>query len=122
MEYSRLTNLELDGYAKRLGIENSSGVYMRDVLPKIPHHKECGIVNFNTSYQQGSHLVCYFKDGMNRIYFGSFGQVTPMEIQMYLKTRGEYDAEKVAIQRNTDIVQHSNTHVCGHLYVYLFIC
>ena len=40
-----LTNLELDGYAKILGIENFRGVYMRDVLPKILHHKECGIVN-----------------------------------------------------------------------------
>ena len=97
-----------------------SVVFMRNILPKILHHKECGIVNYNTFYQQGRHWVCYFKDGMNRrIYFDSFGQVTPMEIQKYLKTRGEYEAEKAAIQRNTDIVQHSNTHVCGNLCLFV---
>ena len=80
--------MELDGYARRLGIENFCCVYMRDIVPKIPHHKECGIVNFNTSYRQGSHWMRYFKDGMNgRIYFDSFWK--SMVIQKYLKTRGE---------------------------------
>ena len=53
--------------------------------------------------------MCYFKDGMKRrIYFDSFGQMTPAEIQKYLKTKKEYETG------NTDIVQHVNTHVCGH--------
>ena len=45
----------------------------------------------------------------------SFGQTTPPEIQKYLKTKEEYETGKAVIQRNTDIVQHVNTHVCGHL-------
>ena len=49
---------------------------MRDTLPEIPHHNECGIVNLNTSHQVGNHWVCYFKDGKQRIYFDSFGQIT----------------------------------------------
>ena len=53
------------------------------------------------------------------IYFDSFGQVTPMEIQKYLKTKEEYEMEKPMIQRNTDIVQHINTHVCGHLCLFV---
>ena len=75
---------------------------MRDTLPRIPHQTECGIVNFNTSEQVGSHWVRYFKDGMNqRIYFDSFGQVTLEEIQKYLKIEKEY------------------THVCGHLCLFV---
>ena len=83
---------------------------MRDTLHKIiPHHKESGIVNLNTIHQPGSHWVCYSKDGMKqRIYFDPFGQVTPIEIQKYLKTKEECKNGKAVIQRNTDIV-------CGHL-------
>ena len=33
---------------------------MRDTLPQTPHQYECGIVNFNTSHQPGSHWVCYY--------------------------------------------------------------
>ena len=69
-----LTNFDLNEYAQKLKIINFRGVFMRDTLPSIAYHKECGIVNFNTFEQTGSHWVCSFKDGMNqRIYLDSFG-------------------------------------------------
>ena len=115
-----LSNLELSAYVERLGIENFRGVFMRDTLPRKAHERECGIVNMNTSQQAGSHWVCYFKDGMKRrIYFDSFGQITLMEIQKYLKTRREFQNNAPTIQRNTDIVQRINTHVCGHLCLFV---
>ena len=70
---------------------------MRDTLPRATHHKECGIVNFNTSHEPGSYWVCYFKDDGMRIYFDSFDQVTPAEIQKYLKIKKEYEMGKVII-------------------------
>ena len=75
----------------------------------------------NTSREPGSHWVCYFKDSATRrrIYFDSFGKVTQIEIQKYLKTKKEFEMEKAVIQRNTDIVQHLNTHVCGHLCLFV---
>ena len=114
-----LTNFDLVKYVKLLKIKHFRGVFMRDSLPATepPHQKECGIVNLNTADQAGSHWVCYFKDEDKRVYFDSFGQVTPIEIQRYLKTRSEFD--KPVIQRNTDIVQRVNTHVCGHLCLYV---
>ena len=114
-----LTNFDLYAYAKELGIENFRGVFMLDTLPRKPHQCECGIVNFNTSKEKGSHWCCYYKRGKTRIYFDSFGQATPAEIQRYLKTRREFELEKAVIQRNTDIVQHINTHVCGHLCLFV---
>ena len=110
-----LTNTELYAYAKDLKIQNFRGVFMRNTLPRTVNRVECGIVNFNTSDQSGSHWVCYFKNGDRRIYFDSFGQVTLDEIQKYLKTPFQYRMGESIIQRNTDIVQHTNTHVCGHL-------
>ena len=82
-----LTNFDLIKYARALEIKHFRGVFMRDTLPRSPNHKECGIVNFNKSDQTGSHWVCYYKDGENRIYFDSFGQITPIEIQKYLKNK-----------------------------------
>ena len=75
---------------------------MRDTLPKKSKGKECGIVNLNTFKQPGSHWVCYYKDGTDRIYFDSFGQITPIEIQTYLKTKEELDNDLAVIQRNTE--------------------
>ena len=60
-----LTNIDLYRYARELKIDNCRGVFMRDTLPRITHQTECGIANFNTSGEVGSHCVCYFKDWMN---------------------------------------------------------
>ena len=112
-----LTNIDLSEYATKLNIPHFRNVYMRDTLPNTPHKVECGIVNFNTSMEKGSHWVCYYKNGTLRIYFDSFGQITPMEIQNYLKKRHERGLG--VIQRNTDIVQPVNTSICGHLCLFV---
>lgn len=114
-----LTNIELVQYAKQLKITHFRGVFMRDQLPAKIKKNECGIVNLNTSTEPGSHWVCYFKDGTKRIYFDSFGQITPKEIQSYLKTKVEFARGEPVIQRNTDIVQKPNTHICGHLCLFV---
>ena len=88
---------------------------MRDELPKVDRQIECGVVNLNRSDEMGSHWVCYVRNRNDRIYFDSFGQITPLELQAYLKTQKEFKMNKAVIQRNSDIVQRPNTHVCGHL-------
>ena len=76
-----LTDIELTMYAKQIGIPYFRGVFMRDQLPAKVHKKECGIVNLNTSQEPGSHWVCYYKDGQQRIYFDSFGGTKVLEIE-----------------------------------------
>ena len=46
-------------------------------------------------------------------------QITPVEIQRYLKTGSEFDLGKEVIPRNTDIVQAASTPVCGHLCLFV---
>ena len=110
-----LSNFDIIKIVKHLKIPNFKGPFMRDELPKTTQKQECGIVNFNTSTEPGSHWVAYFKDGNERIYFDSFGQVIPTEIQKYLKTKEEFEKDAPTIQRKTDIVQEPNTEICGHL-------
>ena len=114
-----LSNFDLIKYADNLNILNFRGVFMRDQLPKFPWSQECGIVNFNTSSEPGSHWVAYYKNGRNRIYFDSYGQAVLQEINDYLKTESEKKNDKAVIERNTDIVQKFNTQICGHLCLYV---
>ena len=115
-----LTNIELMDYSHKLKIPHFRGVFMLDKLPQKPHPVECGIVNFDSSTGPGTHWVCYTKNKKeDRIYFDSFGQITPCQIQKHLKTSEEYRNGTAVIQRNTDIVQRPNTHVCGHLCLFV---
>ena len=114
-----LTNNRLSTYARELKVPHFRDVFMRDTLPRRLSSTECGIVNLNTSNQPGNHWVCHHRNKNDRIYFDSYGQVTPLEIQRYLKTDGEFDSGSEVIHRNTDIVQAKKTSVCGHL---LSIC
>lgn len=114
-----LSNFDIQKIAKHLEIPNFKGVFTRDQLPKKIGNKEAGIVNLNTSNEPGSHWVAYFRDGSKKIYFDSFGQVIPTEIQKYLKTKDEYRYNLPVIERNTDVVQEPNTVICGHLCLYV---
>ncbi len=72
------------------------------------------------SSQSGSHWVAWFiKNGSNRIYFDSFGCITPDELQRYMKTKTEYKDDILCIQRNTDQIQKPNTQICGQLCLYI---
>ena len=116
-----LTNYDIWRYARELGISSLRTVCMLDDLPSkaYKNNNECGIVNLNKTGEKGSHWVAYWKSGKQRIYFDSFGQITPMEIQKYLKTREEFRLNKNVIQRNTDIVQPINSSICGHLCLFV---
>ncbi len=86
------------------------------MLPDRPRSIECGIVNLDAAECPGTHWVCYAKTkDKRRIYFDSFGQNVLIEIMKYLKTDKEFKNKVPAIARNTNIVQSTNTHVCGHL-------
>ena len=114
-----LTNFDILDYVNLLKIPHFRGVFMRDELPENVESTECGIMNFNTRGQVGSHWVCYLKKGRTRIYFDSFGQITPLELQKYLKTTVELQNGTPVIERNTGIVQRPNTKICGHLCLFV---
>ena len=114
-----LTNVDIESYVKKLKIPNFRGVFMRDTLPTKLRKVECSIVNLNKSNEIGSHWVCLTKIDKTRLYFDSFGQDVPFEIIRYLKTSKEYKNDVAVIARNTDILQRVNTHVCGHLCLFV---
>ena len=114
-----LTNYDIWRYVRKIRIPYFKRVCMLNELPKAAKFRECSIVNLNKTGEKGSHWVAYWKKGKKRIYFDSFGQVTPIEIQKYLKTPEEFKNGKNVIQRNTDIVQSISSSICGHLCIYI---
>ena len=110
---------ELLHFVEKLHIPNFRGVKMRDELPKKPHSRECGILNFNTHLQSGSHWVCWYVNEDERYYFDSFGQAPPVELVKYLKTYEELKRGLPAIRCSAVTVQHYDSDECGSLCLYV---
>ena len=59
-----MTNFEFISHIERLKIHNFRGYIMRDEVTKLkPLDKECGALNLDNSENEGTHTVCWFKDG-----------------------------------------------------------
>ena len=78
-----LNNFELEDAVKKLKIPSFRGVFLLDMLPKKPNKKECGIVNFDKSCGPGTHLVPWYKNSKNKIYFDSYGVQPSNEVIWY---------------------------------------
>ncbi len=112
------TNLELLLFAKRLKLSHFRGVFSIDTLPRKIWSRESGIINLARSTLHGSHWVAYFKRGLYRVYFDSFGVITPQPIQRYLKTRREFEKKIKCIERSTQQIQKFNSELCGEFCLF----
>jgi hypothetical protein len=108
------TNIELESIAKQLSIPHFRGVFMKDQLKDmVLEDKECGIVNFERSNQNGSHWVGYYRDGKHNYYFDSYGSYILEELKNYLKSR---------IKTHNFQIQELNSDICGELtLLWLFL-
>lgn len=80
---------------------------MRDQLPKHPFEQECGILNLDSSKNQGSHWVAYAKFKNYIEYFDSYGNLKPpQELIKYVGKNIKY---------NYDNIQKTHPYNCGHL-------
>ena len=105
-----LSNVEIDDAVKRLNIPNFRGCYCINMLPKIQHRVESGILNLDNSRGDGTHWTAWYTSVGIKIYFDSYGLVPPEELIDYLKQ---------PIYCNTDCIQPKDTVVCGHLCLYV---
>jgi len=105
-----LSNFELIDVAKKLGIKNFRGVFVRDELPKKCKNKECGILNLDDSDGNGTHWVCWFKKSSKKLCFDSYGLPPPVELVNYMRRPVYYNSERV---------QPDNEVFCGHLCLYV---
>jgi len=104
------SNFELMEKAKQLGLNNFRGVFMRDQLNFTPLRNECGILNLNANNEPDSHWVCWYKHGVKKDYFDSFGVTAPREAVEYLKPPVIYSACQI---------QGFNDTNCGQWCLYV---
>ena len=105
-----LSNIELLEAARKLKIPNFRGVSLRDILPKKPKKKECGILNLDDTTGSGTHWVAWYKNGTEKKYFDSYGLQPPNELVDYLHS---------PILYNTERVQPYDQVFCDHLCLYV---
>ena len=64
-----LTNIEIDEYAEKLNLKYYMKHRMLDEVKGKAKVNECGIINLDVSAGAGTHYVCYFKKGNDKILF-----------------------------------------------------
>ena len=104
------TTREIETIAKKLKLVNFKCVMRDELKGKKPKNNECGIINLNTSRENGSHWCCWYKNGNNKYYFDSFGTVPPKEIIKYLGS---------PIMYSTYQIQQFNDTNCGEWCLYV---
>ena len=63
----------------------------------------------DSSSGDGTHWVMWFKNGMDKFYFDSYGVQPPSELIGYLKSPTYYNSERV---------QQNGEEFCGHLCIF----
>ena len=105
-----MTTSEVNAKAKQLKLVNFKCVMRDELKGKIPKNKECGIINSNTSKENGQHWSCWYKNGTKKYYFDSFGLLPPKEIIRYLGR---------PIMYSTYQVQQIDDSNCGQWCLYV---
>lgn len=105
-EFKPLTNLQINEYFK--GKKGYGGTKALDQLPK-KIGKKAYIINFDDSWEGGSHWVCvYNKKDKECYYFDSFGGYPPPEIFDFMEGSGK------KLLRNNEQIQHVDSIMCGY--------
>ena len=110
-----LTNFDLNYYVRKLGIEDFRGVLMLDTLPKIPRHKECEIVNLNTSHQPGSHWAYYYKDGKRKYTLNPLDRLHQWKSKDTSKRKRSVSGGSGDPTKYRHCTTYKYTLWCGHL-------
>ena len=110
-----LSNFQLIDAAKKLGIKNFRGAFVRDQLPNRPRAVECGIVNTGDSRTNGFHWMCWFKRNNVKYCFDSYALPPPVELVVYLKK----SSKASPVYYNSERIQFGDTVFCGHLCLYV---
>lgn len=106
-----MSNFDIVEIVRKMNIKNFRGVFMADELPNNPLTNECAVVNLDESRNEGTHWVCYWKEGNVSYIFDSYGGRPSKEIVTYLKnTRIFYNDKRI---------QDFNTVICGHLCLFV---
>ena len=90
-----LSNLEMIDDARKLSLDGFREVFLRDTLSKKAKLNGCGILNLDSSSGDGTHWVMWFKKGMDKFNFDSYGVQSPSELIAYLKWPIFYNSERV---------------------------
>src|SRR5207244_2885540 len=97
-----LNSEEVNNYGKKLNMNFYKPHCMLDELVGKAESRESRVVNLDKSSGPGTHYVCYYRFGNNKIFYDSFGLTLPIKIQKYIinkKTIIEINIKKLKRKR-----------------------
>lgn len=114
MNVRRLSNFDIEKLLRN--VNNFSGVFSRDALPKQIGKDSSGVINLDAKGGPGTHWVGFVNAPWLKyvVYFDSFGLAPSEEVVRFLKTSGK------EIYYNSGQLQDINSELCG-VYVVDFI-
>ena len=69
-----------------LSLYGFSGVFLSDTLPTKTKLNECGILNLDSSSDDGTHWIMWFNKCKDKFYFDSYGVQPPSELIAYIES------------------------------------
>jgi len=109
-----MTNVEIMEVAKKLNLPNFK-CRMRDELTgETPLNYECGIINLDSSANNGTHQCCWRKSNDKKLYFDSYGCTPPLELVKYLKSPIMYSTFQIQAISETNCSEYC-LHVLNEL-------
>ena len=90
-----LSNLWIIDAANKLSLYGFRGAFLRDTQPTKTKLNECRILNLDSTSDDGTHWVMWFKKGKDKFYFDSYGVQPPSELIAYLESTIFYNSELV---------------------------
>ena len=105
-----LSNLKIIDAAKKLSLDGFRGVFLRDTLPNKTKLNESDILDLDSTSDDGTHWVMWFKKGKDKLYVDSYGVQPTSELIIYLKSPIFYNSERV--QQNGEVFLRTFMSLC----------
>ena len=104
----QLSNREIINAAKTQSLNGFRGVFLRDTLPKKAKLNECGILNLDSSSDDGPHWIMWFKKV----------RMSSISIVMICSLLVSWLHIKSPIFDNSERIQQNGEVFCGHLCLF----
>ena len=105
VKYELLSNHDLVELSAKMNIQ-LIGVPSKDRLKTLPLTDGSFIINLDDFGNAGTHWVALYIEGKYAVYFDPFGQVAPLAVHKFCRTK--------QLITSDFIIQNLNTYCCGY--------
>lgn len=103
---SRMTSIDIQELAKKIGMKDIPVVVLKNKLKNVPKDTKNIIINLSNDPMHGTHWTALRQNDKNYAYFDSFGVIYPNEVKQWAK-------KNKPLYYNNEDIQHLSEGFCG---------